>query len=63
MVIKTCQLELTDDQRRIKSNIRSAWFVEPVQDVRCEAMNRAAWGKWFEVAVLLELAVEIALGE
>ena len=52
------QLELTALNRQLRMNIRNAYLAETAQDIRVEAMNRAAQGKWFEAAVLLELALD-----
>ena len=52
------QLELSALNRQLRMNIRNAYLAETAQDIRAEAMNRAAQGKWFEAAVLLELALD-----
>jgi hypothetical protein len=53
MMFPTCN-------RSLRQAIRNAWFPEPLEAIKAEAENRAAQGKWFEVTVLLELALEVA---
>lgn len=52
------EIRLSDTQRLLRMNIRNAYLAEDVTTLRLEANNRGAQGKWFEVAVLLELASE-----
>jgi hypothetical protein len=52
------QLNLTVLERSLRMNIRNAWLAESVEDVRVEAVSRAGQGKWFEAAVLFELALD-----
>ncbi len=57
------QLELTALDKSLRMNIRNAWLAESVEKIRVEAINRAAQKKWFETAVLFELALEVERGE
>lgn len=52
-------MALTDQQRQLRSNLRNAWLAESATDITNEASNRAKQDKWFETAVLLELACEV----
>ena len=49
---------LSDIDRQHRMNIRNAWLAESVTDIRAAAVDRAAQGKWFEAAVLFELALD-----
>jgi len=60
MIERLSQLEMTPLNRALRSNIRNAYCAESVHAVRIEAVSRAAQNKWFEAAVLFELACEIA---
>jgi len=57
-IVRIGQLELTALDRNLRMSIRNAWLAESKEDIQAEAMGRAAQGKWFEAAVLLELACE-----
>jgi len=56
--MKLSDANLTDFERLLRMNIRNAWLAESVEDLRKEAVERGAQGKWFEAACLLELACE-----
>jgi len=51
---------LTNFEKMLRANIRNAWLAESVEALKVEADNRGSQNKWFEAAVLLELAVEVA---
>lgn len=51
-------LPLSDLNRNLRMNIRNAWLAESEADIRAAAVDRAAQGKWFEAAVLFELACD-----
>ena len=57
-IVSIGQLDLESDKRNIRMNLRNAWLAASVADIRKEAMRWAAQGKWFEAAVLLELALD-----
>jgi len=55
---KLSEAGLTRWEKMLRMNIRNAYLAESVATLRAEAVHRAAQGKWFETAVLLELATE-----
>ena len=57
-IVRISQLSLSGLERKHRMNIRNAYLAETAQDIRVEAMNRAAQVKWFEAALLLELALD-----
>lgn len=61
MTTKMPRLSMLPDlpHRQLRMNIRNAWMAESARNVREEAVNRAAQGKWFEAAVLFELACDV----